>query len=81
MDIKEYRKRKVALLDKVLSVDNDFCKLVRDYYDSCPNEKGNKNTDFYREMMGMIDTFERCIESMKYSLDEPNTIQRIPVGD
>lgn len=81
MKRKEYKERASNLLNKLFDVEDEFSKLIRDYYDAHPEEKGDKNTDFYKEMMVMIDTYERGVDSIKYHLDEPDSIQRLPVGN
>lgn len=81
MERKDYIKRTDALLLKVLRIEREFNKIIVDYYDAHPSEVGNKKTDFYKEMTSMIATYERGIDNMKSSLDEPEIIQRIPVGE
>ena len=66
------------MLDKVLGMQIEFEKIIVDYYDKHPYEKNVKNSEFYKEMDGILGCFERCLDSMKYDLDNPDIIQRTP---
>lgn len=78
MERKDYTKRTDALLLKVLRIEREFEKIIVDYYDKHSSEKNKSNTEFYKEMDGILSSFGRCLDSMKYYLDNPDSIQRTP---
>ena len=62
-------------LQKTAFLQNEFNFLVREYYLDTPKEKGKKRTEFYKEMSGIIDDFERTVFSMREKLNNPDSIQ------
>lgn len=75
MKRKEFEEKSNKLLEKFWRIENDFYSLVHDYYKDTPNEKGVKNSEFYKEMNGLTEDFERSIISMREKLIDPDSIQ------
>ena len=75
MKKKEYLQKSCMILEKVIRLENEFNFLVREYYLDTPEEKGEKRTEFYKEMSGIIDDFERTVFSMRENLNNPDSIQ------
>lgn len=75
MKKKEYLQKSCMILEKVIRLENEFNFLVREYYLDTPEEKGEKRTEFYKEMSGIIDDFERTVFSMREKLNNPDSIQ------
>lgn len=75
MEKEQYIERADKFVEHVLSLDNEFCFIVRDYYKDSPKEKGKKDTDFYKEMNGLLELLEVRLRSMKDSLEDPDLIQ------
>ena len=75
MKKKEYLQKSCMILEKVIRLENEFNFLVREYYLDTPEEKGEKRTEFYKEMSGIIDDFERIVFSMREKLNNPDSIQ------
>ena len=72
---KEYLQKSSIILEKNNRLENEFNFLVREYYLDTPEEKGEKRTEFYNEMSGIIDDFERTVFSMRKNLNDPDSIQ------
>ena len=72
---KEYLQKSSIILEKIIRLENEFNFLVREYYLDTPEEKGEKRTEFYKEMSGIIDDFERIVFSMREKLNNPDSIQ------
>ena len=72
----EYTKKSLPLLERMLRIEADFESVVSEHYRNVPKEKG-KETAFYREMMGMIYSFERTVQNMKMELENPDLISTI----
>lgn len=75
MEEKVYLQKSRLFLEKILGLENEFDSLVRKYYLDTPMEKGKKRTDFYEEMSGILDDFERSLFSMREKLNDPDSIQ------
>ncbi len=75
MKKKEYLQKSCMILEKVIRLENEFNFWVREYYLDTPEEKGEKRTEFYKEMSGIIDDFERTVFSMRENLNNPDSIQ------
>lgn len=75
MERKEYEAKTNSIIEKLGRIEIDFYHLVADYYENSPKEKGKEGTQFYNEMSGLIDDFERSVNSMRYKLKDPDSIQ------
>ena len=75
MEKNEYFQKSRTILEKIIRLENEFNFLVREYYLDTPEEKGEKRTEFYNEMSGIIDDFERTVFSMRENLNNPDSIQ------
>ena len=75
MKKKEYLQKSRTILEKIIRLESEFGSLVREYYLDTPEEKGEKRTEFYKEMSGIIDDFERTVFSMRKNLNNPDSIQ------
>ena len=75
MEKNEYFQKSRTILEKIIRLENEFNFLVREYYLDTPEEKGEKGTEFYNEMSGIIDDFERTVFSMREKLNNPDSIQ------
>ena len=75
MEKNEYFQKSRTILEKIIRLENEFNFLVREYYLDTPEEKGEKRTEFYNEMSGIIDDFERSVFSMREKLNNPDSIQ------
>ena len=75
MERKEYVNRSDMILEKHDRLENELLSLIYEYYKDSPEEKGNENTHFYKEMRRLIDEFERDIPAMRYNLKDPDDIQ------
>ena len=75
MEKNEYFQKSRTILEKIIRLENEFNFLVREYYLDTPEEKGEKRTEFYKEMSGIIDDFERIVFSMRENLNNPDSIQ------
>ena len=71
----DYDKKIDQLFVRMLNLDNDFAELVRDYYQSRPNEKGKKSTDFYQRITAMVGEFERRADNLRQNLKNPEGIK------
>ena len=75
MEKKEYTKKSNALYEKMVRLDNEIADLMCEYYDSAPKEKGKTKTEFYKEMSGLLDDYERGLQSLREKLKNPDLIQ------
>lgn len=75
MDKKEHLQQLDIFLERMLGLNNEFSSFVQNYYRDKPKEKGKKSTEFYKDMSRMLDSFERCVHSMRDELADPDSIQ------
>ena len=71
----EFGKTCASTYDKVLGLDIEIERIIRDYYEKHPKEKGRTNTEFYKFISSVLDTSERCEKDLRYKLKNPDTIQ------
>lgn len=71
----DFNKTYASTNEKVLDLVIEIQRIIREYYEKHPKEKGRTNTEFYKFESSVLDTLERCVEDLRYKLKNPDTIQ------
>lgn len=72
MTEQEFKERSQALMKAAFLTKYEFITLLNDYYKDAPDERGKKDTAFYRAMAYALDTFSCGVSNLRCRIDRPD---------